>query len=128
MAYFCEDPGVPNYEIIFVLDDPPKRRDALRLFNSVHNRFGVPFRVLLMEQNVGFGPANNAALAVASGDYVCFLNSDVFPETPDWLEKLTLRLKTHPDLGAVGPLLLYGDGSVQHEGMSFERLQEFGGW
>lgn len=128
MAFMSGHPLARDYEFIMVLDDPPKQQEALRLFASVYARYGIPFRALLMEQNVGFAPANNAGLRASRGDYICFMNSDVFPETADWLEQLIHRLERHPKLGAVGPLLLYGDGSVQHEGMTFKTLPEFGNW
>jgi GT2 family glycosyltransferase len=128
MAFFSSHPSSFDYEFIYVLDDPPKRREAERLFNSVYARFRIPFRALLMEQNAGYAPANNVGLRDARGTYICFLNSDVFPGPPDWLEQLARRLEANPDLGTVGPLLLYGDGSVQHEGMIFKRLPEFGNW
>jgi GT2 family glycosyltransferase len=128
MAFCSIHPSTYSYEFIFVLDDPPKRREAERLFASIYSRFQVPFRVLMMEHNVGFAPANNAGLRAANGTYVCFMNSDVFPDQADSLERLARRLETNPTLGAVGPLLLYGDGSVQHEGMVFRYLPEFGDW
>jgi GT2 family glycosyltransferase len=128
MAFFAIHPQSYDYEFIFVLDDPPRQREAERLFSSVFARFQIPFRVLILEQNVGFAPANNVGLQAANGTYVCFMNSDVFPSSADWLERLALRLETNPELGAVGPLLLYGDGSVQHEGMVFRNLLEFGNW
>jgi len=128
MAFMSSHPGAYECEFIYVLDDPPKRREAERLFNSVHARFQIPFRALLMEQNVGFAPANNVGLRAANGTYICYMNSDVFPGPLDWLEQLAQRLEDNPDLGMVGPLLLYGDGAVQHEGMLFKPLPEFGNW
>ncbi len=120
----------PNHgvEFIYLLDDPPKRREAQFLFTSIYERFRLPFRALLFDRNVGFAPTNNIGLQHARGKYVCFLNSDAFPGTDDWLERLAERLLGNPELGAVGPLLLYEDGSIQHQGMSFRRLSEFGGW
>ena len=118
--------GTEYFELIYVLDDPPKRRELELLADSVHRRFAVPFRLLLLDRNVGFAPANNIGLAHARGEFICFLNSDVFPGTPDWLERLVHRLETTPKLGAVGPLLLFEDGSVQHEGMEYELLTELG--
>jgi GT2 family glycosyltransferase len=56
------------------------------------------------------------------------LNSDVFPGPHDWLERLAEQMELNPDLGTVGPTLLYGDGSIQHEGMTFRQLPEFGDW
>jgi GT2 family glycosyltransferase len=128
LAFMSSHQAAFDYEIIFVLDDPPKRWEAERLFSSTYSRFRVPFRVLLMEHNVGFAPASNAGLQSARGTYVCFMNSDVFPCQSDWLERLAQRLETCPRLGVVGPLLLYSDGSVQHEGMIFRNLPEYGNW
>ncbi|MBV8520714.1 MAG: glycosyltransferase, partial [Acetobacteraceae bacterium] len=128
LALLSIHPPVSEYEFIYVLDDPPKRREAERLFDSVYRRFRIPFRALLLEDNVGFGRASNIGLQAANGRYVCFLNSDVFPRTADWLERLAAQLAKNPSLGAVGPLLLYEDGSVQHQGMTYKRLPELGNW
>jgi GT2 family glycosyltransferase len=117
-----------DVDIIYVLDDPPRRRETLSLAASAHARFGLPFRLLLLSHNAGFAPANNAGLRAASGNFVCFMNSDVFPITPDWPRRLTDRLEADPGLGVVGPLLLFEDGSVQHQGMFFRRLPMFGNW
>ena len=128
LAFMSNHPAAFDYEFIFVLDDPPKQREAERLFNSAYARFRLPFRVLLMEQNVGFAPANNAGLRVARGRYLCYLNSDVFPGPADWLERLAEHLENNPDIGTIGPTLLYADESVQHEGILFRKLHEFGDW
>jgi GT2 family glycosyltransferase len=128
LALFSAHAANADVEFIYVLDDPPRRREAQTLFASVHERFGLACRLLLLDRNVGFAPANNIGLDHARGRYVAFLNSDVFPDTPDWLERLTGRIAADPDLGVVGPVLLFEDGSVQHQGMCFRRLPEFGNW
>ncbi len=71
---------------------------------------------MLLSRNVGYGPANNVGIELARGRYVCLMNSDVFPDTPDWMERLVARLAENPDIGAIGPLLLFEDRSVQHHG------------
>ncbi len=115
-------------EVIYVLDDPPRTRDAQLLASSVYERFRVPFRLLCLERNVGFGPASNIGMRASTGKYVCFMNSDVFPTDGDWLERLGQRLDDDPSLGVVGPMLLFEDDSVQHQGIYFIRLHEFGNW
>ncbi len=59
---------------------------------------------------------------------MCFLNSDVFPERPDWLPRMLGTLKADPRRGIVGALLLYEDGTVQHAGGTLRDLPEFAGW
>jgi len=128
LAFFSAHPGNAGIEYIYILDDPDKKREACQLFTAAWERYQVPFRAVLLERNVGFAPANNIGMHYATGTYLCYLNSDVFPETPDWLELLVARLEADPSIGAIGPLLLFEDGTVQHQGMYFRRLPEFGNW
>ncbi len=116
-----------DHELIYVLDDPGKARELEVLASSCHARFGRSFTVLSLSHNVGYGPANNIALAHARAPYVCFLNSDVFPRTADWLEQMLITA-AEPGVGAVGALLLFEDGTVQHEGISYSSIAELGGW
>ena len=118
---------IAGTELIYVLDDPPKRRELQTLAESLYLRFAVPFRLVMLSHNMGYAPANNIGLGHARGEFVCFLNSDVFPGTPDWIARLVARLEADASLGAVGPLLLFEDGSVQHEGMTIEPIPVLGG-
>ena len=65
-----------------------------------------------------FAAMNNAAVAAhgAGADYLLFLNNDVEAIEPGWLERLR-SLARRPDVGAVGPMLLYDNGRVQHAGV-----------
>ena len=76
-AYFSRH-GLPGVELIYVLDDPPRKNDVISLAQRCFRWFGIPMRLVLLPQNVGYGPANNEALRVARGRHVCFLNSDVW--------------------------------------------------
>jgi len=128
LALLSADPASRKLDIVYVLDDPPQRRELLTLAEAAYARFRLPFRLLLSSRNRGFGPASNLGLKAARAPYVAFVNSDVFPVTADCIGRLVARLKKDPKLGAVGPRLLYADGSIQHEGCYFRGLPEFGGW
>lgn len=128
MAAFTRHRASRDLEIIYVLDEPLRRNELLALAQSVFERFQIPFRLVLLHQNVGFAPASNVGLRLARAPFVCFLNSDVFPITLDWAERLVQRLENHPEIGAIGPRLLFEDGSVQHEGCVYAKLPEFGNW
>ena len=116
------------HELIYVLDEPARKQELLDLAHSAHRRFGVPFSVVALEENLGYGPANNVGLSHARGEFVCFLNSDVMPDGPGWLDRMVEHLRADPALGVVGARLLFEDGTVQHDGMAFERLPRFGNW
>ncbi|MFC0389179.1 glycosyltransferase family 2 protein [Muricoccus vinaceus] len=130
MALLSEHPGNAAHEFIYVLDDPPRKRELLDLAHSAHRRFGLPFRILLLEENLGYGPANNLGMAAARGEFICLLNSDVMPspEAPGWLDGMIAELRKDATLGMVGGQLLFEDGTVQHEGITFERLPQQANW
>jgi GT2 family glycosyltransferase len=128
MAIFARHSQSTPTEILYVLDDPSKQRELEALAPSAYERFGVPFRLLLLQENVGFAPANNLGLRAAKGEFVCFMNSDVFPITADWVTCLLDGLERHRDIGVIGARLLFEDGSVQHEGCHYTPLSQFSNW
>jgi GT2 family glycosyltransferase len=69
-------------------------------------------RLIANTQNLGFTRGNNQGLAVAQGRYVLFLNPDT-EVVGDALAAMVAYLDTHPEVGALGPQLRYGDGSPQ---------------
>lgn len=119
------DEGVDEY--IYVLDEPHRKEEFLTLARRVHIQLGLPFRLLVLPHNHGFAGASNAGLAAARGEFVCFLNSDVLPTAPGWLAMLTAALEADPGIGAIGPRLLFEDGTLQHAGMELQHLPEMGG-
>ena len=64
-----------------------------------------------------FAALNNSAVAEATGDLVCLLNNDVVPLDHTWLARMASRA-TDPTVGAVGAMLTYPDGSIQHAGVA----------
>jgi hypothetical protein len=62
--------------------------------------------------NVGFGRANNQALALARGRYVLLLNTDAFVSA-DTLTKTVSFMDTHADCGVLGVKLVGEDGALQ---------------
>ncbi len=127
LAFFSRTLG-HEHEIIYVLDDPTLLRATEALATSCLARFRLPFRLVALSANLGYAPANNVGLRLARGAYVCFLNSDVFPKTPDWLDSMIETAATRPEVGVVGAMLVFEDETVQHEGCSYEALAEFAGW
>lgn len=79
--------------------------------------FGDAFTAVRMPENVGFAKGCNAGARAAGADLLFFLNNDT-TLTPGWLPPLRTAINA-PGMGAVGPLLLYPDGTVQHCGIYF---------
>jgi GT2 family glycosyltransferase len=82
--------------------------------NSVEILKRLGSRVELIESsvNVGFGRANNQALARARGRYLLLLNTDAFV-SPDTLVKTLKFMWQNPSCGIVGVKLVGEDGSLQ---------------
>jgi GT2 family glycosyltransferase len=70
---------------------------------------------VLLEENHGFAGACNAGAALATADTIFFLNSDTIVP-PGAIALLAAELARDPTIGAVGPRLLYADGTVQGGG------------
>jgi O-antigen biosynthesis protein len=121
MAQWCRDPYISTCDLIYVLDSPEQAEGLLWHVDQLFALYGVPFRVVILERNVGYANANNAGASLAVGRMLLLLNSDVIPDKPGWLAELVDRFDSTPDVGAMGPKLVYEDGSIQHAGMYFER-------
>lgn len=115
-------------EIIYVLDDPRRLSETESLALSCYERFRVPFTVLVLDRNMGYAPANNIGVAQARGRIVCLLNSDIIPKEPRWLDYMIESLASDDSIGVVGALLLFEDGSVQHEGCILTAIPELANW
>ncbi len=77
--------------------------------------------LIACQENVGFPKGNNMGMVHAAGRYIMLLNPDteVIGAALSWLVTF---LDNHPDVGAVGPQLLYGDGRVQSSRRRFPTL------
>ena len=73
--------------------------------------------VVSMPGPFNFSALNNAAVRNATGEMLCLLNNDVEPVDGEWLTIL-VRHAMQAEVGAVGPMLLYPDQTVQHAGVA----------
>ncbi len=99
----------PDFGVILV-DNGTTDPEARRLFEA------YPVEVLPFAGPFNFSRANNLGIAHADGELVVFLNNDTEVRTPEWLEAL-VSLAELDGVGAVGPLLVYPNGTVQHAGV-----------
>lgn len=78
-------------------------------------------RVIEPGTNVGFSKGNNLGLEAASAEYVFLLNPDT-KVLNDALGRMVAHLKTHADVGVLGPKVLNEDGTVQSSRRRFPTL------
>jgi len=86
-------------------------------------------RVLRLGENLGFGAANNRAVAATTGEHVLLLNPDAWLADAEALPRLVEALDADSRLGLVAPRLRYPDGRWQFEwapetGVLGEALQQ----
>ena len=76
-----------------------------------------PVKVLTWDRAFSWSGINNFAARHAGGEHLLFLNDDVEPLSPDWLKQM-VRFGRRPAVGAVGALLRYPNGTIQHAGIT----------
>ncbi|MFH1804530.1 MAG: glycosyltransferase [Pseudomonadota bacterium] len=120
-AFACDPQIVQSSEIIYVLDSPEQAETAEHLLRGLNLLYGLPIRLVIMARNGGYARACNAGAGIARADLLAMINSDVIPHQTGWLAKMVERMGGPDDVAAVGPKLLFEDGSLQHAGMYFAR-------
>ncbi len=126
---FAVDPWfLKHAELIYVVDDPQMVDGFYALAERLYDLYKVPFQWVWGSVNRGFSGANNLGLKHATAPSVIFLNSDAFPQQPGWARDLVAVLEKNPDVGVVGPRLVFADGSIQHASMEFKRREDLGIW
>ncbi|MCA8020310.1 glycosyltransferase family 2 protein [Burkholderia metallica] len=101
------------FEIIIVdngSDDP----DTLEYMARLRRDHGV--RILRDDSPFNYSALNNRAVEMALGEFVALVNNDIEVIDGDWLDEL-MSHALRPEVGVVGPKLLYTDGTVQHAGV-----------
>jgi O-antigen biosynthesis protein len=105
--------GNPPTELI-IIDNGSTELDALAQLEQLRARKNVT--VLSMPGQFNYSALNNYAATFANGKVLAFLNNDVEVLCPGWLSPLVANA-IRPSIGAVGPKLLFDDGTVQHGGV-----------
>lgn len=104
----------PVFEIIIV-DNGSTQKESLDWLAQAPDIY-PNLRVLSANYAFNWSKLNNQAAQLARGDLLLFLNNDVEVISEHWLMELSLHALRR-DIGVVGPLLLYPDGSIQHAGI-----------
>ncbi|UJL71515.1 glycosyltransferase [Agrobacterium vitis] len=103
-----------NLDVI-IIDNGSTEDDSLAYFELI----GRDPRVTVLRDDGPFNYSrlNNTAVAMAKGDYICFLNNDIEVIEAGWLSEM-MSQAVRDKVGAVGTRLLYGNGTLQHAGVT----------
>lgn len=75
-------------------------------------------RIMRLDIPFNFQTLNNEGAKVSQGEVLLLLNNDiVFDRNSRELFKKLIEAARRPEVGAVGPLLYYPDGTIQHAGV-----------
>jgi O-antigen biosynthesis protein len=97
---------------LMVIDNDSEDAETVDYLAQIERQGGTVLRV---PGPFNFARLNNRAAEAAAGDVLCLFNNDVRAVDHGWLNELLGRLQD--DVGAVGALLLWPSGVVQHGGV-----------
>jgi GT2 family glycosyltransferase len=103
------DPAL-SYEVVVVANAAPPA--ALQAISAVAR---PALRLITASVNLGFAGGCNLGAAEAGGEFLVFLNDDT-EVLPGWLEALVETAEAFTDVGAVGSVILFPDGTLQEAG------------
>ena len=98
---------------ILVVDNDSSDPDALTYLAEIEGNVATVLRV---SGDFNFPRLNNYAAEAAHGEVLCLLNNDIKALDEQWLDEMLSRLAER-DVGAVGALLVWPSGVVQHGGV-----------
>ena len=121
LLQFAGDHDFAEAELIYVLDSTEQKEELAKQARQLFALYGLPFRVINLSSGAGFAGANNHGIRLAQAKRLLLLNSDVIPDQSGWIGAMNDFYERTPDIGALGPKLLYEDDSLQHAGLYFHR-------
>jgi len=78
-------------------------------------------RLIRNSENMGFAKANNIGISLATGRYLCLINSDV-KVLNGCVKNLCEYMDAHPEIGLIGPKILNPDLTIQSSCRHFPSL------
>lgn len=110
VASIREKTAYINYELIFIDNSRGKHPAGIAYLRS------LGLKVIERDEPFNWAKLNNDGARASDADLLLFLNDDVEVVEEDWLTELVSQA-IRPDIGAVGALLLYPNGAIQHAGV-----------
>jgi hypothetical protein len=128
LVEFRKDPDIREADLIYLVETVEAADELVTRLAELHWLYPVPFRLVTLTSKAGSTAMDTVGASIARASRLLFLSPDVMPDRPGWLTAMRSFYDSEPNIGALGPRLIYEDGSLQHAGLGFERIspQEFG--
>lgn len=104
-SIYAADLSGLSFEIIVVDNNSQEKLDDL-------NQIYPAVKLISSSKNLGMGGGNNLGLKAAAGEFILVLNPDTVIKDRA-ITILFNYLKNNPEVGLVGPKIIYPDGSLQ---------------
>lgn len=104
----------PDKELVIV-DNGSTESQTFALFDRIRHAPNV--QIVRHDSPFNFPELINIGARAARGDVLAIMNNDVETDRRDWMAPL-VGIASDPEVGVVGAKLLYGDGTLQHAGMT----------
>ena len=104
-----------DFEIVLI-DNNSRRPETAEVIEKWKRQKSEIFHVFSYEGAFNYSLVNNFGVENSSGRYLLFLNDDTEIISVDWIEAM-VEYAQQTSIGAVGALLLYPNGRVQHAGV-----------
>ena len=101
---------------ILIVDNDSTDRTTLDYLAKIAKSTSKGTKVVRVPGPFNYAQLNNIAARATRSEYLCLLNNDIQAQDPDWLDEMLSRM-AEPDVGAVGAVLLWPSGVVQHGGV-----------
>lgn len=101
----------PNFEVV-VVDNGSESHSVLQYLRSRESSLTI----VRDDAPFNYPQINNRAVERATGDVICLLNDDTEVLGGDWLDEMVGQLM-QDGVGAVGAMLYYPNGQIQHAGV-----------
>ena len=102
-----------NYEIV-IIENNSCERETFDYYESLKSCDKI--RVVKWEGEFNYSAINNFGLKHTKGEHIILLNNDTEVIAPGWIEEM-LMFAQRKDVGAVGAMLYYPSGRIQHGGV-----------
>lgn len=107
-----------NYEILIV-DNQSSEAKAIEYMEILEKSY-KNVRILKYNKPFNYSAINNYAVTKANGEILGLINNDTEVIALNWLTEMVSHA-IRPEIGCVGAMLYYPDGTIQHAGVTLEK-------